>query len=261
MSASVHDGTWDLTLTDRPLVEAKRWANRQRFAVMLLFFRARGRFPRAAAEVDGTAVAELARTLGVPEPSIAQPLLPDAADRTAERQRAEIRALLGFREAGVADAEALGDWLRDHAVARTRDPVELAAEAEARCRALRIEPPTPDRIARIVRTAVRAYEDGRTATVHARLTPAMRVSLDALLQPAGPEGTVVPRTGPCRMGAWMLLSFISAPAPAAPASPACVTSWPGDRRKIGGQAAIATGGHRSFAGWNRCPKPEPSVPL
>jgi len=35
----------------------------------------------------------------------------------------------------------------------------------------------------------------------------------------------------------------------------------GDCRKIGGQAAIATGGHRSLAGWNRCPKPEPSVPL
>ncbi len=189
MNASVHDGAWNLTLADRPLVEAKRWANRLRFAVMLLFFRARGRFPRAAAEVDGTAVAELARTLGVPEPSVAEPLLPDAADRTAERQRAEIRALLGFREAGVADAEALGDWLRDHAVARTRDPVELAADAEARCRALRIEPPTPDRIARIVRTAVRAHEDGRTAAAHARLTPAMRVSLDALLQPAGLEGS------------------------------------------------------------------------
>jgi len=53
MSASVHDGAWDLTLADRPLVEAKRWANRLRFAVMLLFFRARGRFPRAAAEVVG----------------------------------------------------------------------------------------------------------------------------------------------------------------------------------------------------------------
>jgi len=34
-----------------------------------------------------------------------------------------------------------------------------------------------------------------------------------------------------------------------------------DCRKIGGQAAIATGGHRSLAGWNRCPKPDPSVPL
>jgi len=189
MPAAAFDGAWDLTLADRPLVEAKRWANRLRFAVMLLFFRARGSFPRAAAEVDGAAVAELARTLGVPEPSIAEPLLPDAADRTAERQRAEIRALLGFREAGVADAEALGDWLRDHAVVGTRDSVELAAGVEARCRALCIEPPTPDRIARIVRTAVRAYEEGRKAAAHARLTPAMRVSLDAVLQPAGPEAT------------------------------------------------------------------------
>jgi TnpA family transposase len=96
--------------------------------------------------------------------------------------------LLGFREASVADAEALGAWLRDHAVAKTRDPAELAADAEARCRSLRIEPPAPDRIARIVRAAVHAYEDKRVATVHARLTSAMRVGLDALLQSPGPQG-------------------------------------------------------------------------
>jgi hypothetical protein len=35
----------------------------------------------------------------------------------------------------------------------------------------------------------------------------------------------------------------------------------GDCRKIGGQAAIAIGGDGSLAGWNFCPKPEPSVPL
>jgi transposase len=34
-----------------------------------------------------------------------------------------------------------------------------------------------------------------------------------------------------------------------------------DRRKFGGQAAIATCGCVSLAGWNLCPKPEPSVPL
>jgi len=34
-----------------------------------------------------------------------------------------------------------------------------------------------------------------------------------------------------------------------------------DCLEIGGQAAIATGGHRSLAGRNFCPKPEPSVPL
>ena len=34
-----------------------------------------------------------------------------------------------------------------------------------------------------------------------------------------------------------------------------------DCLEIGGQAAIATGGHKSLAGRNFCPKPEPSVPL
>jgi hypothetical protein len=34
-----------------------------------------------------------------------------------------------------------------------------------------------------------------------------------------------------------------------------------DCLSIGGQAAIAIGGDGSLAGWNFCPKPEPSVPL
>ena len=56
MSATTFDGAWDLSPADRLLVEAKRWGSRLRFAVMLLFYRARGRFPRAAAEVDEGAV-------------------------------------------------------------------------------------------------------------------------------------------------------------------------------------------------------------
>src|SRR5436305_2811784 len=187
MSTTVLDGAWELTPADRLIVEAKRWGSRLRFAVLLLFYRARGRFPRAA-EVDRHAAAELARALGVPAPDGAAALLPDSDDRTLKRQRAEIRALLGFREATVADAEALGTWLRDHAVARTRDLGELTAEAEARCRALRIEPPTPDRIDRVIRAAVRAHDERRHAAVRARLSPGTRAGLDALLRPPGPEG-------------------------------------------------------------------------
>jgi Domain of unknown function (DUF4158) len=102
----------------------------------------------------------------------------------AMRERAEIRALFDFREATVADAAALGTWLRDHAVAQSRDHDRLTAEMEARCRVLRIEPPTPDRVERIVRGAVRAYEDRFAATIHGRLAPEVRARLDALLQPA-----------------------------------------------------------------------------
>src|SRR3954463_12183616 len=204
MSTTVLDDAWELTPADRLVVEAKRWGSRLRFAVLLLFYRARGRFPRAA-EVDRHAAAELARAPGVPAPDGAAALLPDSDDRTLKRQRAEIRALLGFREATVADAEALGTWLRDHAAARTRDLGGLTAEAEARCRALRIEPPTPDRIDRVIRAAVRAYDERRHAAVRARLSPETRARLDALPRPARPPRPRRPAAaarprGSCRGG-------------------------------------------------------------
>jgi TnpA family transposase len=219
MGASSYGGTWDLAPADRLLIEAKHWGNRPRFAIMLLFFRARGRFPRTIGEISEDVMTGLARTLGVPAPD-GTALLPSTSDRTLERQRAEIRVLLGFREATVADAEELGAWLRDHAVAETRDHAvaetrdhavaetrdhavaetrdhavaetrdhgRLTACLEERCRALRIEPPTPDRVGRIVRSAVRAYEDRLFATIHARLPPEVRERLDALLRPP-PAGT------------------------------------------------------------------------
>jgi hypothetical protein len=65
-------------------------------------------------------------------------LLPGSDDRTLERQRAEIRALLGFHKTTVAGPRTSAPWLRDTVVARTRDVGELAAEAEARCGARRI---------------------------------------------------------------------------------------------------------------------------
>src|SRR3954454_9110620 len=154
------------------------------FAVMLLFFRERGRFPRGAGEIDAEMVTDLARRLDLPKPDL-DALFPfGAAERTLERQRAEIRALFAFREATIADAEALGIWLRDYAVAETRDIGRLAAALEERCRAIAIEPPTADRIERIVRAAIHAHEERFAATIHARLSLEARERLDALLHPA-----------------------------------------------------------------------------
>lgn len=142
-------------------------------------------------------------------PSGAERLLPAAADRTLERQRAEIRALLGFREATVADAEALGAWLRDHAVAETRDHGRLVARLEERCQVLRIEPPTPDRLGRIVRGAVRAYEDRLYATIHTRLPQEVAERLDALLQAPPTKAERDRGDEPATMtGAWALLNFV-----------------------------------------------------
>ena len=172
---------WSLGLADRAAVAAKRQASRLSFAVLLLFYRAHGRFPRRASEIEAEAIATVARQIDAPaEPFDAM----DMSDRTLKRQRAEIRSLLGFREATVADGETLTEWLRDHAVADCRDIDELTSVLEQRCRDLKIEPPGADRIDRLVRAALHAQDERFCSEIHDRLPAATRARLDALLSPA-----------------------------------------------------------------------------
>jgi hypothetical protein len=197
------DGRQDhLTLTpaDHAFVMTKNRANRLGFAVLLAFFQARGRFPRAESEIERSGIEELAHLLNITLP------LRDAlilSGRTAERHRAEIRAYLGFHEATVADAEMLTAWLCDRATSAGGVPEHLAALLDARCRELLIEPPTTDRADRIVRAAIYAHDERFCATILGRLTPTMRARLEALLRPAGskdeepgPEVKEAPGTAP-----------------------------------------------------------------
>jgi hypothetical protein len=122
---------WTLTSADHALITVKSRANRLGFAVLLLFFRERGRFPRSRSEIDRRKVGVVAQQIDVPAPVGDEPNL---SGRTAERHRAEIRNLFGYREATVADAEALEDWLGDQVAAVGAAPEHLVARLEARCR-------------------------------------------------------------------------------------------------------------------------------
>ena len=170
---------WTLTVTDMTLVRGKAADGRLAFGMLLLFFRRHGRFPNAASEIDALVIASIAKQLRVPvEPLDAT----DAADRTLKRHRAEIRSHLGFREATVADAESLADWLRDHAVADRRDMAELADAVGRRCREIKIEPPASERIERIVRAALHAYDERFCEDIHGRLPMSARSRLDAFAE-------------------------------------------------------------------------------
>ena len=181
---------WTLTPADHVLVAAKSRANRLGFAVLLLFFREYGRFPADGSEIDRPMVCEVARQVSVPAP---EGHVLNLSGRTAERHRAEIRALFGYREATVADAEALEDWLRGQAVVVGTVPDHLVARLEVRCRELAIEPPSVDRVERIVRAAIHGHEERLSARVRDRLSPEAHARLEALLQPendaeSGPVG-------------------------------------------------------------------------
>jgi len=168
---------WLLTADERELVMTKNRANWLDFAILLTFFRERGRFPRDESEVGVEGVAALSRQLDVPSEAVLN-------GRTAERLRAEIRVRFGFREATVADADVLTNWLRDYVAGEVGGNIDPMIERlEARCRELAIEPPTPDRVERIARSALRAHEDRFHNGVYERLLPATRECLDALLRP------------------------------------------------------------------------------
>ena len=172
---------WRLTEDDQTLVVAKPQRARLEFAVLLLFFRAHGRFPRTGMEIAPTYLARVARQLGIVPPASARRIAPA---RTLKRYRAEIRARFGTRQATVRDADDLIGWLRDHVVATTRDIGDLASRLEAQCRTLGLEPPSARRARRIARSAVRAYDEQFCARIHGRLPLAARARLDALLRPS-----------------------------------------------------------------------------
>jgi TnpA family transposase len=175
---------WTITASDRALVLKRHRSNRLGFAILLAFFREHGRFPGASSDVDRLMAETIAQYLAIDIPSEFSLHLPE---RTAERHRAEIRAALGFREATVAVAEALEVWLRDQIPAAGAIPAQLAVLLLARCRELSIESPTPDRVDRIVRAAIRTHEERFQTTILSRLSPETRARLDALLRPAEGE--------------------------------------------------------------------------
>ncbi|HNC19062.1 MAG TPA: DUF4158 domain-containing protein, partial [Accumulibacter sp.] len=59
---------WLLAPSERELVMAKNRTNRLGFAILLTFFRERGRFPRDESEVEVHGVAALSKQLDVPAP-------------------------------------------------------------------------------------------------------------------------------------------------------------------------------------------------
>jgi TnpA family transposase len=170
-----------LTESDHALILTKHHANRLSFAVLLAFFRDRGRFPRRPAEVERTLVHDIIEQLGLGHPREHQFAV---TGRTAERHRAEIRELLGFRETTVADAEALGDWLEEQTATFGTSLEQLTQLLETRCRTLHLEPPAVDRVDRIVRGAIHAHDERFYADIMQRLALETRTRLEALLRPA-----------------------------------------------------------------------------
>jgi hypothetical protein len=169
---------WTLVGTEHDLVAAKNYDSQLGFALLLKFYGRFGRFPRGRSELHDDAVEFVARQLSVGAGSVG---FYEWSGRTFTRHRAEIWAHFGFRECTVADADDLAGWLAGGYAQEERryELVRDALLAELRSRS--IEPPTPDRVERIVRSGLRQAEKALVSQISGRLPTEVRARLLALV--------------------------------------------------------------------------------
>lgn len=169
---------WTLVGDERDLVAGKRGATRLGFALLLRFYIDNGRFPRGRSEIPDAAIDYIARQVGVDRTEVA---FYDWSGRTIEYHRAQIRDWLGFRECTVADAGALTTWLVDNVTQAERGVDRVREHLLEHCRVLKVEPPTPGRVDRIVRSALSRGEDMLFDRVTSRLSEPVRDRLLRLI--------------------------------------------------------------------------------
>ena len=163
---------------ERELLRNKAGATRLGFAAMLKFLSWKGRFPRGRFELPDDAIEHLARQVKVPAIAIGAY---DFAGRQIKNHRREIRNHTGFRVCSVADAEALAGWLATNIAQDERRVEHVRVLLLRQCKDEQIEPPTPERVARIVDSGIRQADAMLVATVVARLKPRHIAGIEALL--------------------------------------------------------------------------------
>jgi hypothetical protein len=171
---------WTLLEIDREQLIGKRGATALGFALLLKHYSRHGRFPRGRSDLHDGVIDFVARQVGVDGSEVGSY---EWSGRTIEYHRAQIRAHFGFRVATVADQEEMTDWLAVNVAHAERRPERVREELLAHFRAQRIEPPTPGRVLRIVRSALRVAEQTWSLRISQRLDPPTVGRLLNLLAP------------------------------------------------------------------------------
>jgi len=223
--------SWTLLPLEAALLDNKTGPTRLGFAVLFKFFQLEARFPAGKNEIPRIVVAYVAKQVGVNHHDWLQY---DWRGRSIKYRRAQIRDFFGFREATLDDEAALGTWLGDSVLAHEQDLGHLEVRVLGRLRQQHIEPPTPDQVERLIRSALHTYDESLFARINSRLSDANRQRLKAILWATGDNPALSVEAATVRAtttdpSGWNCATIRAAPAwkpPLArsPNSPACATS-------------------------------------
>ncbi len=172
---------WTLGSEEINLINAisKNDYNRFGCGLLLKYLQVEGKFPNRKQDIPRVVIEHIAEQIHV-QSSILQQY--DLRGRAAKRHRVEIRRFLGIRKGTVADANAVLNWLRtqnplleDHNFDRLK---EIVYE---KYKDLKIEPPQPGRVDRIIRSAVNSADEQFYTITLKKLQTETLDKLEALL--------------------------------------------------------------------------------
>ena len=169
---------WTLLPPELELVSSKVGANQIGFAVLLKYFQIYARFPNSAKEIPNTIISYIAQQLKISDSSYSDY---DWQGRSISNHRASIRKLFGFRTPTIADGEEMVDWLKAEIIPNEQRIEPITELVYQRFRELQIEPPTPLRVERLIRSAIAQHEANFCQQTLNKLTPEIIEQIDILL--------------------------------------------------------------------------------
>lgn len=172
------DTHWALTAQEEALTVARRGPSRFGFVVLLKFFQYEGRFPESRREIPADVMRYVAVQLAMPLNTLDAF---DWQDRTARRQRAEILEWLDIRRTEEADWRALASWLNAEVIPLDLSLKQLTERIRDWLRTHRLDTPGLERLERMLRAQLHAFETDLLIRIDDSLTDVTRTALDALL--------------------------------------------------------------------------------
>ncbi|SHK41876.1 DUF4158 domain-containing protein [Tepidibacter formicigenes] len=133
----------------------KTGANRLGFAVLFKYFQYEARFPSNKSDIPKAIIQYIAKQLDL-DPNTLYNY--DWTGRSIQYHKAQIRDFFGFKLVTVNDTQEVTDWLIKHINHHNAEAEYLKTEAYKKFREMKIEPPTPERIDRIVKSVIHNYE-------------------------------------------------------------------------------------------------------
>lgn len=159
--------------------------NRLGCALLLKYFQLQGRFPRRKQDIPALIVEHVAQQLKIKRNALQTYAWTGSI---IEKHRSQIRRRLGFRTGTVADAEAvLSLMTTEDQLFGEYDFDRLQEIAYERYKELKIEPPPPKSLDRLLRSAIRAADEQLYDQVDKALPAATQTKLEALLNEAAPD--------------------------------------------------------------------------